>query len=55
MSDLPAWTPRPDPALISPLRAGLHPHRHPPDLLHGWVFLQHQYGLTAGATSTRSR
>jgi hypothetical protein len=37
-----AWTPRPDPALTDPARPGLHPHRHEPDQLHGWVFLQHQ-------------
>lgn len=35
------WTPRPDPALADPQRPGLRPHRHEPDRLHGWVFLQH--------------
>jgi hypothetical protein len=35
-------TPRPDPALTDPGRPGLRPHRHTPDHLHGWVFLQHQ-------------
>jgi hypothetical protein len=37
-----AWTPRPDPALREPLPPGLRPHRHKPDHLYGWVFLQHQ-------------
>jgi hypothetical protein len=36
------WTPRPDPALTDPGRPGLRPHRHEPDHLYGWVFLQHQ-------------
>jgi hypothetical protein len=36
------WTPRPDPAVTHPGRPGLRPHRHTPDHLHGWVFLQHQ-------------
>lgn len=42
MSGKSAWTPRPDPALTDPGRPGLRPHRHEPDHLHGWVFLQHQ-------------
>lgn len=36
------WRPRPDPALTEPGRPGLRPHRHEPDHLYGWVFLQHQ-------------
>lgn len=42
MSDGAAWSPRPDPALQIPVPPGVRPHRHPPDQLHGWVFLQHQ-------------
>ena len=42
MSGKPVWTPRPDPAVTDPKRPGLRPHRHEPDHLHGWVFLQHQ-------------
>jgi hypothetical protein len=36
------WRPRPDPALTDPQRPGLRLHRHEPDHLYGWVFLQHQ-------------
>ena len=42
MSASSQWRPRPDPALTDPDRPGLHLHRHHPDRLHGWVFLQHQ-------------
>lgn len=42
MSSDQVWTPRPDPALTDPGRPGLRPHRHEPDHLYGWVFLQHQ-------------
>jgi hypothetical protein len=42
VSDRLVWTPRPDPALRDPLPPGLRPHRHTPDRLHGWVFLQQQ-------------
>jgi hypothetical protein len=28
--------------MTDPQRPGLHPHRHEPDHLYGWVFLQHQ-------------
>ena len=42
MSGEQAWTPHPDPALTDPARPGLRPHRHEPDHLYGWVFLQHQ-------------
>lgn len=34
------WQPRPDPAVHDPDRPGLRPHRHPPDELHSWVFVQ---------------
>ena len=40
--DEPTWIPRPDPALNVPLPVGVRPHCHPPNLLQGWVFLQHQ-------------
>jgi hypothetical protein len=42
VTEQPIWKPRPDPALTRPLRVGVRPHLHPPDRLHGWVFLQHQ-------------
>jgi len=37
-----AWQPRPDPAIHDPYRLGLRPHRHPPDRMRAWVYLQHQ-------------
>ena len=40
MTEVPAWKPRPDPALTVPLQPGLRAHRHPPDHLRGWVFVQ---------------
>ncbi len=36
------FEPRPDPAIEDRQRPGLRPHRHPPNVLHAWVFLQHQ-------------
>lgn len=36
------WRPRPDPALTDPRQSGLRAHRHPPNRLHAWLFLQHQ-------------
>ena len=42
MTEVRAWTPQPDPALRVPLPPGLRPHRHSPNQLPGWVFLQHQ-------------
>lgn len=40
MSGASRWQPRPDPAVHDPDRPGLRPHRHPPDALHSWVFVQ---------------
>jgi hypothetical protein len=34
------WQPRPDPGLSGAPPLGLRPHRHPPNHLHGWVFVQ---------------
>jgi hypothetical protein len=35
------WHPRhPDPALLNPDAPGLRAHRHPPNRLHAWVFVQ---------------
>jgi hypothetical protein len=34
------WTPKPDPAGLG--LPGVRPHRHPQNLLSGWVFRQHQ-------------
>ncbi|MDX6453465.1 MAG: hypothetical protein QOH16_3514 [Gaiellaceae bacterium] len=35
------WRPRhPDPALVDPDAAGLRAHRHPPNRLHPFVFMQ---------------
>jgi hypothetical protein len=36
------WIPRPDPALQAPLPRSIRPHRHHPNKLHGWVFLQNE-------------
>ena len=36
------FKPRPDPALHHREQPGLHPHRHPRNRLHAWVFLQDQ-------------
>ncbi len=40
MGDL--FEPRPDPTIEDPQRRGLRPHCHRPNVLHAWVFLQHQ-------------
>src|SRR5579862_9985258 len=40
MADELLYEGRPDPAIHDPNRPGLRPHRHPPNKLHAWVFLQ---------------